>query len=947
MKSRWLPGAPARLFLVLPAVTLLAVLAAAAPRARASEAEAQLSPQLREDLEAVLKKRVADLLAETDTEGVPTKRGAYSRSFYKVDDATYQVTFHRDTIEKQGLLGDQMKTERLLLTLKKDGGSWKIAKEEVKDTRTELFAAVFSRGEIYPFQEFNFEREGLKVTASNGSIYRVVRQGKTFAFVLAADDLKYDYTLPPDTGYPWYDVTRQRIARQHPEDITFHPDKLTVACDPASCEDIVAKAFKGLPAFKTPGAAPGGTGEGAAKGGGKIQELFDEDSKEAAKQRKENPFSAFFRPTPDPDRRYWTFDFKKAGARERHFVMSYDTFEPWEVRVSVYPRYGPLFAYYSEDTRKSKTPPYELERRDDAENLDYDMTGLEGSVDIALDDPSTLSGDVRFTMVAKRTLRRIPFFISRLQLPGQDQKDLKNPKLFINSIQNGAGDELTWVKYGPYGGILFLAEPIQAGTEFKLRLQFTNRDGVYQLNPSYSFLDRGGWLPFVHFTDMIDKFDLLVRTPAKYTTLCVGEKVDEKVDGPVRTTRWRSPRPVSFPTVIFGDYITDKPTIKAKKSDGTEIPVEVYVDTVSTNAINTETVRSDLDAGNVVSQITGGARDIRAKQLRAIGDQAVNALNLYREFFGVDYPYSKLDLVDDPLGSFYGQSPASIIYLGYGVFRAEGTIANAADRSDRITKFNKDVVAHETGHQWWGSTVGNANGRNYWFVESLAELSAALYVEQVYGRKQYLDKVADWRRTILDADIMSSVQDGYELWAGEGDGGFSPIANIYNKGPFAFHILRSTFGDEKFFAFLKRMGQELKGKSIVTRDIQRVMEESYGVSMDWFFDQWIRGVGIPQYALSYTKRQTEDGKWVVQGTIRQRVVMGKDKDEMKGVYYRAVAPLTFVFADGKRMDTAKPILVQGPETPFALKLPQEPVEVLFNAENQILAHDVVVNKSGW
>jgi aminopeptidase N len=39
---------------------------------------------------------------------------------------------------------------------------------------------------------------------------------------------------------------------------------------------------------------------------------------------------------------------------------------------------------------------------------------------------------------------------------------------------------------------------------------------------------------------------------------------------------------------------------------------------------------------------------------------------------------------------------------------------------------------------------------------------------------------------------------------------------------------------------------QLAGKNVVTRDIQRVAEQSFGGTMEWFFDQWIRGTGIPE-----------------------------------------------------------------------------------------------------
>jgi hypothetical protein len=407
---------------------------------------------------------------------------------------------------------------------------------------------------------------------------------------------------------------------------------------------------------------------------------------------------------------------------------------------------------------------------------------------------------------------------------------------------------------------------------------------------------------------------------------------------------------VSFSTIIFGDYISGATgKYKATKKDGTEIPVNVYVDKTSTAALDTKLFDvggTQQDAQEFNDSVASGARDIRGKQLGPIATQAAVALNLYREIYDVDYPFAKLDLVADPEGTFYGQAPSSIIYLGFFVFRgeAEAAAGNLASGGSRISKFNKDVVAHETGHQWWGSVIVNSNQRNYWFVETLAELSSAIYVERVHGKKKYLEKIEEWRNTVLRNEQLTNVQNNYTVWAGEN--GFGSVqSNIYNKGPYAFHIFRSTFGDEKFFALLKEMAKELQHKEIVTRDIQDVMEKVVGGNMDWFFDQWIRGIGKPQYAIFWTKRKNEQGKWLVEGTIKQRVVYGKFNETMPGVYYRGVAPLTFIDANGKEVKEAKPRLVQGPETPFKVIVAEEPEQVLFNKDGEILAEELLVNRS--
>ncbi|HET9298951.1 MAG TPA: M1 family aminopeptidase, partial [Candidatus Polarisedimenticolaceae bacterium] len=247
-------------------------------------------------------------------------------------------------------------------------------------------------------------------------------------------------------------------------------------------------------------------------------------------------------------------------------------------------------------------------------------------------------------------------------------------------------------------------------------------------------------------------------------------------------------------------------------------------------------------------------------------------------------------------------------------------------------------------HQWWGSMVTNANGRNYWFVESLAEYSSALFVEAINsdpkkpekGRKAYLEKVADWRRNILESGMIGSVQNATSLWSNG-----ARNAAIYNQGPYAFHILRETFGDAKFFPFMKKLAQELKGKEIVTRDIQRISEESFGINMDWFWDQWIRGVGLPQFTFNYTTRKTEDGAYLVEGKIRQRVVAGPDKTPIPGVFYNALAK---VVAIGSKGEYPKQVAIQGEETSFKFKVAEEPIDVVFNKSGEVLATDVLVNR---
>jgi len=135
-------------------------------------------------------------------------------------------------------------------------------------------------------------------------------------------------------------------------------------------------------------------------------------------------------------------------------------------------------------------------------------------------------------------------------------------------------------------------------------------------------------------------------------------------------------------------------------------------------------------------------------------------------------------------------------------------------------------------------------------------------------------------------------------------------------------------------------------------DIQKIAETSLcgfdaqgnpcSFDLEWFFDQWIRGVGMPEYAFNYTYREAEDGTWIVEGDIKQRVVMGAEKREMPGQTFRGRTSITVVDKQGAEYNV--PVVINAEVTPFAFKVPEEPLDVVLNKNGGMLAHDVLVNR---
>jgi len=113
--------------------------------------------------------------------------------------------------------------------------------------------------------------------------------------------------------------------------------------------------------------------------------------------------------------------------------------------------------------------------------------------------------------------------------------------------------------------------------------------------------------------------------------------------------------------------------------------------------------------------------------------------------------------------------------------------------------------------------------------------------------------------------------------------------------------------------------------------------------MEWFFDQWIRGVGVPEYSFNYSYRQTEDGNYLVEGNVLQHVVAGLKKKELDGVFYRGIVPVTVLGKD--KLEYPARVLVEGADTPFAFNVPVEPLEITLNKYGEILAHPPLQNRS--
>ena len=75
--------------------------------------------------------------------------------------------------------------------------------------------------------------------------------------------------------------------------------------------------------------------------------------------------------------------------------------------------------------------------------------------------------------------------------------------------------------------------------------------------------------------------------------------------------------------------------------------------------------------------------------------------------------------------------------------------------------------------------------------------------------------------------------------------GRAPVPIVYQKGGWTLHMLRGVIGTEKFWAGIREYYRRYRDSNASTEDLRRVMEETSGADLGWFFQQWLYRPGSP------------------------------------------------------------------------------------------------------
>jgi aminopeptidase N len=193
------------------------------------------------------------------------------------------------------------------------------------------------------------------------------------------------------------------------------------------------------------------------------------------------------------------------------------------------------------------------------------------------------------------------------------------------------------------------------------------------------------------------------------------------------------------------------------------------------------------------------------------------------------FPYEKLANVQ-VAGMGGGMEHASAIFFG------ERSVTNRPAFG---------LVAHETAHQWFGDSITEKDWDDAWLSEGFATYFASLASEFYDGRDAFVAAMRRSRTNIFTLEKRSPgiavIHDNLP----EIQNGRAPLPIVYQKGGWTLHMLRGVIGTEQFWAGIREYYRRYRDSNASTGDLKRVMEETAGKDLGWFFQQWLQRAGSP------------------------------------------------------------------------------------------------------
>jgi len=387
---------------------------------------------------------------------------------------------------------------------------------------------------------------------------------------------------------------------------------------------------------------------------------------------------------------------------------------------------------------------------------------------------------------------------------------------------------------------------------------------------------RDWWPCQQDLTDKIDSIDLLITTPSAYKAASNGLLAEEIVAGANTTYHWKHRYPIATYLVCMA---------------------------VTNYRIFTDLVPFRGDTLSVLNYVypESYAADTSQSWL------TVSAMQLYDSLLGI-YPFSK---------EKYGQAE-----FGWGGGMEHQTMTF-------MHNYGFEVVVHELAHHWFGDKVTCHSWHDIWLNEGFAVYLTGVCYRFIAPR---------WYTAFKSESIISAcyIPDG-SVWCDD----TTSVARIFNphlsyfKGSMVLRQLNWIMGDSVFFRALRNYLTDTGNAYAfgATANLQRHLEQSSGIDLSNYFQQYVYGKGYPSFQL----------KWSQDFSRLVTLTVGQTQSDPSVPFFQIPVPVEF------KNSTMETLMIFNPSSSgqsFSFELPFLADTVLFDPNFDILsANNVIARQS--
>jgi hypothetical protein len=443
--------------------------------------------------------------------------------------------------------------------------------------------------------------------------------------------------------------------------------------------------------------------------------------------------------------------------------------------------------------------------------------------------------------------------------------------------------------------IVFLSKPPAPGSTFTLHFRYSG-NVIEDAGNSVLFVGaRESWYP--HYGDAAEFafYDLTFHWPKRLRLVATGTKSTEREEGDSRVATWKTEIPVPEAGFNLGEYASSSLSSENRTID---VYANKQLEEFLRSRLSAPTPQEDASRHPYISKppldrempVLPPSPAAFLKQLAREIDSSIR----FYELYSGPFPFRNLGVSQIPGG--FGQGWPGLLYLSTFSFLPDEAQSRAGLSSTGRAFFTDVVPFHEVAHQWWGNVVGWSSYEDQWIDEAIAEYLALQFADSKKTQDHPLNTwLAHYRKRLttkaegedrVPADI-GPVIIGRRLISSRSPDAYSVV--VYAKGTWIMHMLREMLRqpgavngkdpDARFIGLLHTLVSKYARKALTTADLQREVEAVMtprmdlegGRSMEWFFDEYVRGTGIPHYKVQFTSHSSEKG-FQIRGKLTQNGV---------------------------------------------------------------------------